>query len=706
MSAADEIKARLDIVNYVQQYVPLKKAGRTYKAPCPFHSEKTPSFVVDPVRQSWRCFGACATGGDVINFAMRRHGWTFTEALHELAQQTGVQLQKRTQQQLDEDKRAEKLRGLLMTAAETYHQWLMLPDSAPAAHRQAARDTLDYARRKRGLSDETLTMFMIGYAPPEWGIMTDLLKQIGYDDSDIVDSGMAIRNDNGRVYDRFRNRFMIPIRDDRGRVIGFGARILNPDDNPKYLNTPETQLFNKSRTLFGLDTAKAAVREAETVVIVEGYLDAIQAQQAGYGNVVAQMGTALTDAQLKLVAPKYAKRVLLALDSDAAGQNATMRSLEVARRALSEDFAGRLQIEIRVLDVPGAKDPDDFIRETPEAWPSVVDASRPVADFVIDFEMRDLSANASIVEKEAVARRLLPLLTASERDLYRQDNLQKLATRLKIAEKTLLQWAASESREMTKSQRPAPKAPVAEPPDYPDDLPPPVYAEPPPEFDEFGDPIPYEASGYEEPVAAPIVRPSGPPPAEMVVESYCLSRLISQPMWVYQVNRKLRQLAGDDIRLSDGPLADFSETDFSDSGHQALWLALVEALNQDDSPPAEVMSRQLDGVAREIYDALRITDEDQIRSGIKARFDGDAATTWRGLQSRATTLINPQDDFMRSALRLRILRLIREREAITAMIAEAENAGDHAAARDLNRQLLLYTRAQDRLDAELGRRLR
>jgi DNA primase len=465
-------------------------------------------------------------------------------------------------------------------------------------------------------------------------------------------------------------------------------------------------LFSKSRTLYGLDTAKAAIREAETVIIVEGYLDAIQAQQAGYGNVVAQMGTALTDSQLKLVAPKYAKRVLLALDSDAAGQNATMRSLEVARRALSEDFAGRLQIEIRVLDVPGAKDPDDFIRESPEAWPSVVETSRPVADFVIDFEMRELSPSASIVDKEAVARRLLPLLTASERDLYRQDNLQKLATRLKIAEKTLLQWAASETRDAAKTQRPIPKVPIAEPPDYPDDLPPPVYAEPPPEFDEFGDPIPYEAGGYEEQVVLPVVRPAGPPPAEIVVESYCLSRLVSQPMWIYQVNRKLRQLAGDDQRLSDGPLADFSETDFSDSGHQALWSILIEALNQDDSPPADAISQRLDGVAREIYDALRVADEDQIRNGIKARFDGDAATTWRGLQSRATTMVNPQDDFMRSALRLRILRLSREREAITAMIAEAENAGDHATADVLSGQVALYIRAQTRLDAELGRRLR
>jgi DNA primase len=704
MSAADEIKARLDIVNYIQQYVPLRKAGRTYKAPCPFHSEKTPSFVVDPTRQSWRCYGACATGGDVINFAMRRHGWSFTEALQELAQQTGVQLKKRTPEQAQADVRAETLRGLLRTAAETYHQWLTMPESGPEAHRFDAHETLDYVRRKRALTDETIARFMLGYAPPEWGVMTDLLKQIGYAEDDIVDSGMAIRNEQGRVYDRFRGRLMIPIRDDRGRVIGFGARALHPDDNPKYLNTPETLLFNKSRTLYGLDTAKAAVREAETVVIVEGYLDAIQAQQAGYGNVVAQMGTALTDQQLKLVAPKYARRVLLALDSDAAGQNATMRSLEVARRALSEDFAGRLQIEIRVLDIPGAKDPDDFIRETPDEWPAVVAASRPVADFVIDFELRDLPPNASIVDKEAVARRLLPLLTASERDLYRQDNLQKLATRLRIAETTLLQWAATEAREQARQQRYRPSPPLEQP------EPPPAieYAEPPPEFDEFGDPIPYDGDVVEAPAAPVVVRPSGPPPAEIVVERYCLSRLLTQPMWLYQLNRKLRQLAGDDPRLFDGPLADFSDSDFSDSGHQAIWWALVDALNQDETPPADLLPLRLNDVAREIYDALRATDEDMVRTEIKRRFDGDASTTWRGLQDRPSTMVmsTPLEEFMRQALRLRALRLSREREVLTAMCAEAETNSDTETARALNSQLNLYIRAQYRLDAELGRRVR
>ena len=206
---------------------------------------------------------------------------------------------------------------------------------------------------------------------------------------------MAVKNEAGRVYDRFRNRLMIPIRDDRGRVIGFGARALDAEDNPKYLNSPQTALFDKSHTLFGLDTAKTTIRDSETVVIVEGYMDAIQAHQAGFKNVVAQMGTAMTETQLQLVT-RFAKKIILSLDSDAAGQSATMRSLETARTTLQADFSGRLSVDIRVLQIPGAKDPDDLIRETPERWTELVANALPVADFVIEMEMATLPANASL----------------------------------------------------------------------------------------------------------------------------------------------------------------------------------------------------------------------------------------------------------------------------------------------------------------------
>lgn len=710
MSAADEIKARLDIVNYIQQYVPLKKAGRTYKAPCPFHGEKTPSFVVDPVRQSWRCYGACATGGDVINFAMKRHGWSFTEALGELAQQTGVQLKQRTPQQRQEDEQAEKLRGLLRTAAETYNQWMTFPDSAPQNHREAARATLDYVRGKRALTDETIARFMIGYAPDEWTLMTDLLRQIGYTEDEIVVSGMAIRNDSGRVYDRFRNRLIIPIRDDRGRYIGFGARALGAEDNPKYLNTPETPLFNKSRTLFGLDTAKSAIREAETVVIVEGYLDAIQAQQAGYGNVVAQMGTALTDQQLKLVAPKYARRVMLALDSDAAGQNATMRSLEVARRALSEDYAGRLQIEVSVLRVPGAKDPDDFIRESPQEWPHVVETAQPVADFVIDFEMHDLPVNASIVEREAVARRLLPLLMASERDLYRLDNVQKLAIRLKVAEATLLTWADSEQEKIKrqKQRQHAQQAAREQEVPPPEDVAPPMM-QPPPEFDEFGDPIAYDTVVALDEDAAPAMRPVQQaivPSSDIILEIYCLQFLVEQPLWLYNINRRFRQMAGEDKRLGDGPLADLGLLDFVDVAHQIVWRVVNDAINQDDLNHSTAIEQGMTGEGVTILDRLRMPTTDVLRASILSRFDGDAAMAWAIVQQRVIAQLTSQAELLQAILRLRLRRIQRESEDIQMMLAEAEAMHDDAQARTLFRLISPLMRAKRLLDAELSGRLR
>ncbi|MFN8565700.1 MAG: DNA primase [Anaerolineae bacterium] len=375
MSVADEIKSKLDIVQYIQRYVPLKKAGRSWKACCPFHSEKTPSFVVNENNQTWRCFGACAEGGDIFNFAMKYHNWSFTEALEELGKLAGIETRKQTPEQRQHYEELDRLRGLMKSAADYFL------DQLYDAQNPAAVATLSYARNKRGLSDETIRRFGIGFAPPGWQHAIETFTALGYSEDDLLATGIATRNEeSGRAYDRFRNRLMIPIRDERGRVVGFGARALAPDDNPKYLNSPQSPLFDKSRLLFGLDFAKQTIRDTETAVIVEGYLDAIQAHQAGYTNVVAQMGTALTEPQLKLLAPRLARRIILSLDSDAAGQSATRRSLEVARETLQADYAGRLSVDIRILVVPDAKDPDDLIREAPERWTQLAEDAYPVAD--------------------------------------------------------------------------------------------------------------------------------------------------------------------------------------------------------------------------------------------------------------------------------------------------------------------------------------
>ncbi|RMG81979.1 MAG: DNA primase, partial [Chloroflexi bacterium] len=433
MSVAQEIKARLDIVEYIQQYVPLKKSGRHYKACCPFHSEKTPSFIVNTETQSWRCFGACSEGGDIFNFAMKLHSWDFRQALEELGRLAGVEVRKQTPQQREEIQYEERLRDILRTAAEAFHSALLqdAPDS------QAA---LQYAVERRGFSLETIEKYQIGFAVDSWDNLLIHLREIGYKDDDIIDAGLAIRNDKGRIYDRFRNRLIIPIRDERGRVVGFGARALG-DEHPKYLNSPQTPVFDKSRLLFGLDMARESIRQSGIAIIVEGYMDVIQAHQAGYMNVVAQMGTALTEPQLKLIAPRHAQRIILALDADEAGQNAMRRSLEVARQVLQDDYAGRLSVDIRILQIPGAKDPDDFLRATPEQWPQIVETALPIADFIINLETEKLPPDASIQERERAARAILPLLYASEDNLYRKANIQKLAMRLRIQEADLLAWA-------------------------------------------------------------------------------------------------------------------------------------------------------------------------------------------------------------------------------------------------------------------------
>ena len=291
MSVTDEIKSRIDIVNYVQRHVPaLKKAGRNHKACCPFHNEKTPSFVVNPERQSWHCFGACAEGGDLFTFAQKLHGWDFKEALRELANEAGVQLEPQTPEQRTRSDRQERLRGMLSDAAEFYQREL---------HRETGAFAYDYLRANRGISPETAQVFQLGYAPDSWDYMLKSLRNLGYSDDDIVEAGMAVRNDSGRVYDRFRNRLMFPIRDERGRTVGFGGRALSSDEVAKYINSPQSPLFDKSRLLYGLDMGRSAIRESGTAVIVEGYMDVIQAHQAGYLNVVAQMGTAMTEPQVK-----------------------------------------------------------------------------------------------------------------------------------------------------------------------------------------------------------------------------------------------------------------------------------------------------------------------------------------------------------------------------------------------------------------------
>ncbi|MBC6934696.1 MAG: DNA primase [Chloroflexi bacterium] len=693
VSVADEIKSRLDIVAYIQQYVPLKKSGRTYKACCPWHSEKTPSFVVSEDRQTFRCFGACATGGDIFAFAMRHHGWSFSEALQELGRLAGVEVHKQTPEQKARGEQMDALRGLLKTAAEAYHQALINPQS------DDARAALHYAKHKRGFSDETLLKFGIGYAPPGWHNMLEHLKEIGYSEDQIIEAGIAVKNEKGNVYDRFRSRLMIPIRDERGRVIGFGARALDPDDNPKYLNSPQTPLFDKSRTLFALDVARNNIHETETAVIVEGYVDAITAHQAGFTNVVAQMGTAMTDTQLKTLT-RSAKKIILALDSDAAGQNATRRSLEVAQAALQADYTGRLSVDMRVLQIPGAKDPDDLIRESPEKWAALVAEAQPVADYVIETEIAGLPPDASPRDVESLARRLIPTLLASENNVYNKENVQKLLLALvklkqqrralrslSIGEQDLLDWA-NEQQRIAGSKPPRSTPPDAAPPEPP-----------PPDYEALMPP-----DNWDEEAAEP--QPPAPQAAaldrEAEAERRCLRLLFHNPDLYYVVNRKLRELAGSSRALRDGPLRDWEADDFAQPEYRALMQVFQAALAQDEQEVMDFMQQRLDSTLLLWLEAIMIDELEENRARLRHAFLTDLNNLWDSSQRRGA-IFDHQAELLEKVLRLRGRRLHREREELCLLQTDSQIEGDEAAGLRYGQQVVLSQQAKQLIDSELGR---
>ncbi len=447
MSVIDDVKDRLDLVEVVSHYLQVNKSGRNFKALCPFHSEKTPSFVVFPETQHWYCFGACNEGGDLFNFVMKVEGWDFRTALEELAKQAGVELKPRTPAEEEAAEEADRLRGLLAAAARYYHEILCSGPEAAVARRYV---------EARGLTDETVVRFELGYSPPGWERTYTHFTDQGSRVEDLLEAGLVIEREGGGAYDRFRDRLMIPIRDGRGRVIGFGARTLDPDDVPKYLNSPRTSLFDKSKTLFGLDMARPAIRRADRVVVVEGYMDVMQAHQAGHENVVAQMGTALTDTQLRQLC-RYSKRIILALDPDAAGVQATLHGVEVAREALDKEwepvfdprgllgYEGRLGAEIRVLQLPGGMDPDDVIREAPDQWSRLVEEALSVVDFYLqllleDADLEDTKVKAHIVDE------LLPVVRAVSNPVERDDYAQKIARTLRVNERAVLARLRSSER--------------------------------------------------------------------------------------------------------------------------------------------------------------------------------------------------------------------------------------------------------------------
>lgn len=435
MSTIDEVKSRVDIVELVGGYVNLLRSGASFKANCPFHQERTPSFYVFPDRQSWRCFGACADGGDALSFVMKAERLEFREALHQLAERVGVTLATPQQSGVSNE-----LFAINDAAQLFYRQQLADPDA------QFVREYL----ADRGLTDRTQQTFELGYSPRRDNRLLAHLTALGHTPERIAAAGLARETDDGRYYDLFRGRLMIPIRDWSGRLAGFGSRALDDQDAAKYINTPRTAVFDKSAILYAMHLAKEPVRQ-QGAVIVEGYMDAIMAHQHGHANVVASMGTALTEPQVAQVR-RLTSRVTMALDGDAAGRSATLRSLESSwgifqrRAAQSEQRAGQslLQppetLELRIAELPPGQDPDDLIRESPDSWPGFLDDNaKPLFDYLLaTLTTRAEGANLSPADGRAwVARAMLRFVAQIPDAVKRDFHLETLSTKLGISLDTL-----------------------------------------------------------------------------------------------------------------------------------------------------------------------------------------------------------------------------------------------------------------------------
>jgi len=407
LSEVDDVRARLDIVDTVSAHVALKKAGRNFKAPCPFHSEKTPSFVVSPERQSWHCFGACATGGDVFSFVMRAEGLDFGEALRLLAQKAGVTLLERRT-----DPHRQDLHSINQVAARFFQDILESSDG------NRARAYLE----GRGVNSESILQFGLGLSPRRWeGLKSHLLRHELTVEQGVA-AGLLHQDDRGNVRDFFHGRLMFPIHDREGRIAGFGARALD-DSNPKYLNTPATPIFDKRSILYGLHLAARAIRSQSKGIVVEGYMDVIAAHQFGHANVVASMGTALTEQQVAQLRP-LATNFVLALDPDTAGQEATLRSLTASwrifevtridnRRRSVGPLYRRDPLSVSIAELPSGRDPDALIREDATEWERLTGEPKSSEDFYIEQKVRDFDLETAGGKAQA-AEVLKPVINSSD----------------------------------------------------------------------------------------------------------------------------------------------------------------------------------------------------------------------------------------------------------------------------------------------------
>ena len=417
MSDVDEIKSRVNIVDVIGKRVTLKKTGRNFKGLCPFHNEKTPSFIVSPERESWHCFG-CGKGGDIFSFIMEYEHVDFPEALEELAEIAGVKLTHRVGE-TPEAKLKQKILEVNHLASE-YYQYIL------TKHKLGAK-ALSYLKH-RGVTDKSMKTFALGYSPNSWDALSLFLKKKGYDERLLETAGLTIRRSGGGgFYDRFRGRVMFTLRDHRGNVVGFSGRILDPaEKEAKYINTSETPIYIKGNVLYGLDVTKGAIQKANEAIIMEGELDAISSFQEGISNVVAIKGSALTEGHVNLL-KRFTEKLAFALDSDLAGDAAARRGIEIADRA---------GLDMRVVILPSGKDPDEAVRENPSALKKAITGAIPIYDYFITSAVKRFDA-ASAYGKKKISSEILPILAKIENPIVQGHYMKKLAGALDATEDDL-----------------------------------------------------------------------------------------------------------------------------------------------------------------------------------------------------------------------------------------------------------------------------
>ena len=412
MDQVEEVLSKVDIVELINERVPLKKAGRNFKANCPFHSEKTPSFIVSPERQIFKCFG-CSAGGNAYKFLMDYEKMDFGEALRYLADRVGVKL-KSYRPGPDESKRR-RLYEINHLAAETYH-FLLTKHQAGKQARQYLAD--------RGIKKETIEEFMLGYAPRKYELISQfLVVKKGFSPEEVEASGLVFKNDRGNLTDRFRGRIMFPLTDNRGNIVGFSGRIITPQENTgKYINTPETTIYHKSQLLFGFNQAKEALRKTKQVVVVEGEFDMISPYQAGVKNIVAIKGSALTEEQIRLLS-RYVEELVLALDADSAGDAAARRGIQ---SAVNEG------LNVRVVSLGDKfKDPDEAARTDPEFFQKQIKKAQSIFDFYIASALKRFDVSTAWGKKR-VADEVTPILSGINDEVLQSHYAQNLANKLEI----------------------------------------------------------------------------------------------------------------------------------------------------------------------------------------------------------------------------------------------------------------------------------